>query len=241
MSSVNDSSRARVALLGSVIVTVLLYVVPYGQIIAWPLVLLSTLAHEMGHGIAAVGMGGSFESFVMFSDASGLATWSGNVNRFERAFISAGGLIGPSVVAALCFGIGRSTRASRAALVLLGVGLILAEILVVRNLFGFGFVALIAAGSLGLGLKGRDAAQWGVLFVGVQLALSVFSRADYLFTATAQTGAGDHPSDVAHIAEALLLPYWFWGGAVGLLSVVVLVAGLASFFWPARATPSDAS
>ena len=69
----------------------------------------------------------------------------------------------------------------------------------------------------------------------MQLALSVFSRADYLFTATASTGAGAHPSDVAHIAEALLLPYWFWGGAVGLMSVLVLVLGLASFFRTARA------
>ena len=240
MSRVNDSSRAQMALLGSVIVTVLLYVVPYGQLLARPLVLLSTLAHEMGHGLAAAMVGGRFESFVMFADASGLATWSGDVNRLERALISAGGLVGPAVVAGLCFGVGRSSRASRFALVLLGIGLIAAEVLVVRNLFGLVFVGLVAAGCLGLGLRGREAARWGVLFAGVQLALSVFSRADYLFTATAQTGAGDHPSDVAHIAEALLLPYWFWGGAVGLLSVAVLVLGLLSFFLPARRPATEA-
>jgi hypothetical protein len=234
MSSINDHGRARMALLGSIIVTVLLYVVPYGQTLAWPLILLSTLAHEMGHGIAAVLVGGRFESFVMFADASGLATWSGDVNRLQRAFVSAGGLVGPAVVAAGCFFFGRSERAARSALVLLGVGLILAEILVVRNLFGFAFVGIVAAGCLGLGLRGKVAAQWGVLFVGVQLALSVFSRADYLFTATASTGAGAHPSDVAHIAEALLLPYWFWGAAVGLVSVLVLVLGVATFFRSSR-------
>ena len=235
MSSINDHGRARMALLGSVIVTVLLYVVPYGQVLAWPLILLSTLAHEMGHGIAAVLVGGDFDSFVMYADASGLATWSGDVNRLQRAFVSAGGLVGPAVAAAACFAIGRSERAARISLVLLGLGLLLAELLVVRNLFGFAFVGTVAAMCLGLGLRGKASAQWGVLFVGVQLALSVFSRADYLFTATASTGAGAHPSDVANIAEALLLPYWFWGGAVGLLSVLVLVLGLASFFRTARA------
>ena len=240
MSSADDSSRARAALLGSVIVTALLYVVPYGPLLAWPLVLLSTLAHELGHGLAAVMVGGRFESLVMFADASGLATWSGEVSRLERAFISAGGLAGPAVVAGLCFGVGRSSRASRLSLVLLGIGLIAAEVLVVRNLFGLAFVGIVAAACLGLGLRGREAARWGVLFAGVQLALSVFSRADYLFTATAQTGAGDHPSDVAHIAEALLLPYWFWGGAIGLLSVAVLLLGLLSFFLPARRPVAEA-
>jgi hypothetical protein len=236
MSRINDPARARAALIGSVIVTLLLYVVPFGQLLAWPLVLLSTLAHELGHGLAAVMVGGSFESFVMFPDASGLATWSGDPGRLELAFISAGGLIGPAAVAALCFAVGRSQRASRIALTLLGVGLIAAEILVVRNLFGLVFVGVIAAVSLLLGLRGRDAAQWGVLFVGVQLALSVFSRGDYLFTDTAQTGAGTHPSDVALISEALFLPYWIWGGAVGLLSIAVLGVGLLSFFRSAGAS-----
>ena len=122
----------------------------------------------------------------------------------------------------------------------MGVGLLLAEVFVVRNLFGVAFVGVVAAMSLAVGLKGRDAAQWMLLFVGVQLALSVFSRADYLFTATAQTGAGDHPSDVAHISEALLLPYWFWGASIGLVSVLVLVGGLASFFLPTKRTTTPA-
>ena len=43
MSNITASDRARMALLGSVIVTVLLYVVPYGELLAWPLVLLSRL------------------------------------------------------------------------------------------------------------------------------------------------------------------------------------------------------
>jgi hypothetical protein len=34
------------------------------------------------------------------------------------------------------------------------------------------------------------------------------------------------PSDVAQIAEALWLPYWFWGGLLAVVSVAVLVGGL---------------
>ncbi len=72
-------------------------------------------------------------------------------------------------------------------------------------------------------------AQPLVAFLAVQLSLSAFSRADYLFTATAQTGAGTFPSDVAQMANSLLLPYWFWGATCGTFSILVLLAGLWLF------------
>ena len=54
-----STQRARLVLLASVVLTVLLYVVPYGRYVAYPLMLLSTLVHEMGHGVAnlVVGLG----------------------------------------------------------------------------------------------------------------------------------------------------------------------------------------
>ena len=54
---------------------------------------------------------------------------------------------------------------------------------------------------------------------------------DYLFTES--TGVG--PSDVDQMADALLLPYWFWGIVCGAISVAVLMMGMRSFL---RATPS---
>ena len=41
------------------------------------------------------------------------------------------------------------------------------------------------------------------------------------------------------MAEALILPYWFWGGVVGLLSVLVLIIGLWSFLRAATADMAD--
>ena len=60
--------RARAALFMSVVGTIALYWLPMGQTLAYPLVLLSTLAHELGHGIAALLVGGGFESFVLYAD-----------------------------------------------------------------------------------------------------------------------------------------------------------------------------
>ena len=69
-----------------------------------------------------------------------------------------------------------------------------------------------------------------MVFLAVQLALSVYSRGDYLFTRAAVSSAGIGPSDVAVMAAALFLPYWFWGALCGALSLLLLYAGARAFF-----------
>lgn len=221
---------AAAALVLSVAVTAILYFVPYGEYAAWPLLLLSTLAHELGHGLTALALGGNFESFFLWSDGSGMALYSGAFGRLARAAVGAGGLVGPALLAALLFLAGRRGDWSRWALVALGAGLALAEVLVVRNPFAWVFVGAVAGALLAVGLKANGpVAQLAAVFLAIQLSLSVFSRGDYLFTDTARTAQGNGPSDVAQIAQALFLPYWFWGALLGALSAASLCLGLWSF------------
>jgi len=226
-------------LVGSIIVTILLYhVIPYGRTIGYPLMLLSTLVHEMGHGIAAMLAGGSFEKFEMFADGSGVAYSRGAFGRFGKAFISAGGLVGPALVGGVGFVIGRTPKAARIGLAAFGIVMLIALLLVVRSVFGVVFVSVTAAVCLLIAFKARPwVSQVAVVFLAVQLALSVFSRGDYLFTQWANTGSGRMPSDVQKMSEALFLPYWFWGAACGLISIAVLLVGLRLFF---KASTDDA-
>jgi hypothetical protein len=220
---------ARLALLATIGVTVLLYAVPQLHFVAYPLILIGTLVHELGHGVAAVLVGGTFHSLHVFADGSGVTGWghqAGEVGRVGRAFVAAGGLIGPAVAAALLFLLARRPGRARWALAAIGVALALTLLLVVRGGFGFALVGILSVVCLALALKASaQVAQLALIFLAVQLSLSVFSRADYLFTDTAHTAAGAHPSDVAHMAEALLLPYWFWGAVCGLFSLAILAAG----------------
>src|SRR5690242_18611415 len=78
----------------SVGITAALYALPGLRFIAYPLLLLSTLAHEMGHGVAALFVGGTFESFVLYADGSGVAHTSGVGSRLGSAIVCAGGLVG---------------------------------------------------------------------------------------------------------------------------------------------------
>jgi Peptidase M50B-like len=223
--------KARLVLVVSIALTAILYVVPYGRVLAYPLMLLSTLAHEMGHGVTALLVGGSFERFEMWSDGSGVAVWSGHPGRLRRAAVAAGGLIGPAVAAACGFALGRTAKGARGTLYGLAVILLIAQVLVVRNLFAFVFVTVILLTCFVVAHRSTgDLSQLLLVFLAVQLALSVFSRGDYLFTPVAQTGAGIMPSDVGQIAEALFLPYWFWGFLCGALSVLVLAYGVRVYW-----------
>lgn len=235
MATLKAQERAPAFFAVSVLVTVLLYVIPYGHTIGYPLVLLSTLFHEMGHGIAAVLIGGDFHKFMMFTDGSGVAYTSGVSSALGRAFVSAGGLVGPAITAAIGLIMARNEKSARTGLIVLGIALVISEILVVRSVFALVFVGIFAAICLGLAFRAAPwVGQLAMVFVSVQLGLSVFSRGDYLFTPTAQTAKGVMPSDVGQMAEALWLPYWFWGALCGLISVAALFFGARAFFKPLR-------
>ncbi len=231
MTALGRKSSTSWILVGVVAATLLLYRVPYGRYVAYPLVLLSTFAHEMGHGTGALLIGGGFSSLEMASDASGLAHLRIPNGRLARAFTSAGGLVGPAFLAALFFGLARRPKSAHVGLVLFGVASLLALLIVVRSVVGGLFVGGLAAFCLFLGVRSSGrVAQWVLVFMAVQLSLSVFSRGDYLFTET----AGNGPSDVAQMADALFLPYWFWGVVCGATSCVVLAFGIRTFWNSAR-------
>ncbi len=226
------AASARNVLILSAVATLVLYNVPFlGRILARPLVLLSTVAHEMGHGLTALLLGGRFQRFEMWADGAGLTEVDlSGFGRIRQGLTLAGGLVGPSVAAAVCFFLGRSAQGARACLLGLGVFLLLVEILLVRNVFGFVFVGCLVAACFLAARLPPERAQLAVIFAGVQLALSVFSRADYLFTRQAVNPSGSFASDVMQMQRLLFLPYWFWGALCGAVSVAVLVWGVA-LFW----------
>lgn len=231
------SHRARIALIASAAVTLALYLVPYGHHVAYPLLLISTLVHELGHGIAAVLMGGDFIEMEMRADGSGVAYHTGAAAGAARAFVSAGGLCGPAVAAAGMFALAPNLKHARWALGAFGAVIALALLLVVRTWFGAGFCVVLAGSTLLIAIYGSaQLAQGTLLFLAVQLALSVYSRGDYLFMQWADE-ARQLPSDSQQMAQAMGGSYWFWGGACAVFSAIVLLAG-AFLFWRATASRS---
>ena len=204
--------------------------VPPLNALAWPLLLCSTLVHELGHGLAAMALGGHFDSLSLYADGSGVAEYRGAFGRSEVALVAMAGLIGPPFAAMLMLFAGRHQRASHLALGALGVGLAIAGLLWSGNTLTLVFCLVLAFLLLLVAIMGSPAvSQVMCVFVAVELTLASFTRADYLFTGAAETGQGVMLSDVGQIAEAWWLPYWFWGALVAVLSLGLLGLGIWRF------------
>src|SRR3954452_17378420 len=128
----------------SLVGAAVLCAVPFGRTIAWPLVLLSTLAHELGHGLAAALLGGRFEALRIYPDASGVATWSGYFGRVTVAVVAGAGLVGPALAAFFLLVFGRTPRGAKAMLACVGTALLIVALLVALNTFGFVFIMIVA-------------------------------------------------------------------------------------------------
>src|SRR5690606_13666502 len=83
----------------SLVVLVLPLVFPSLSWIAWPLQLLATLFHELGHGLAAILCGGEFVRLDVYADGSGVASTMSSGSRLSRAIIAAGGPLAPPFAA----------------------------------------------------------------------------------------------------------------------------------------------
>jgi hypothetical protein len=219
------NSRALLILCTAVIL--LIWQLPYGHQLLYPLTLLATFAHEMGHGLTALLVGAEFDQLLLHADGSGLAAWHGNPGRIALALIAAGGLLGPTLAGIGVLMLSRSARFGRIVLATLAALMVIALVLWVRNLFGVVFLMALAAT---LGLAARilpdSAAAFLLHLIAVTLCLSWFTDLHYMFSAQAMVNGAAQPSDSAVIADALWLPYWFWGGAVALFSLLLAALGI---------------
>ena len=219
-------------LIAAAVLTVMLWQFPFGNYLLYPFYLLGTWIHEMGHGLAALLVGGSFIKLEVFADGSGLAYYGyseGSLllgTRLSIALIAAAGLVFPPMVGGAMILASRSLRGAMFGLVFL-LGLMALSLLVwVRN--GFGFVAIGAmTGVLALLIYVVPPAHLRFLakFIGVQAALGTFLNWRYLFTKYANVG-GASLSDTGVMEAQLWLPYWFWGGAIALFSAGLLFFSL---------------
>lgn len=227
--------QAAIVLFGSVAITLAMFLIPSPENTWWllaPFRWLHIYVHEFGHGIAAVLTGGVFDRFEMYT-YSGVA-YTATSGSLAAAFVAAGGLCGPAVVGGAFLATGRNPRLARLSLAAFGSFMALSLVLWTRTPFGWGFGAVVAALALIVALKARPAlAQMVLVFVGVQLALSVYTGGGYLFTqyVTIQNGHRG-PSDTQAMADAIGGTYWFWGVACAAFSALVLLIGLWMYVKP---------
>ncbi len=205
----------------------IIWQLPLGRQLLYPLTLIATFAHEMGHGITALLTGADFDYILLNVDGSGTAVWHGNPGRLATAAIAAGGLFGPSLGGVTLLLLARSTKLARPLLALLAVLLVICAALWSRNAFGV-FFLLSTSAILILAARWLSdvLAAFLLNLVAATLCMSWFTDLDYMFSAEAVVNGMRHPSDSAVIAQVLGLPYWFFGTLIATVSLVVLAVGI---------------
>ena len=210
--------------------SLMLWQTPFGALLLYPFTILTTWFHEMGHGIAAIFMGERFDHLLIYPDGSGVAMSevSATRNVVQDAIISAGGPIGPALAGAALIASSRTLKATRIALAVLGAALLVTTAIWVRSLTGIIVLPIMGLAILAIARNANpDQQRFAIQLLGVQSMISVWSQTGYLFSEGGMLGGMHQLSDTAAIAQALVLPYWFWG-------VVLSIANIALIWWSLR-------
>jgi len=218
--------KERVAVLGGIAVgSVVLWQTALGSLLLYPFTILATWFHEMGHGIAAMLAGRGFERLLIFADGSGVAESLRPADGYglTDALIAASGPLGPAIAGAALIVASRSPAATRAALAVLGVALVVSTAIWVRSPTGWLVLPALGIGIALLALRASLPWQRFVIqLLGVQAAISAWQQFDYLFSPGGHVGGELQRSDTGAIADVLILPYWFWGALISATILALL-------------------
>lgn len=193
---------------------------PWAPVLLYPFRLFTTWAHECGHALAAVLVGGQVVAVTIAPDTSGLTHSLLPAGRLARGVVASAGYLGAAVVGCLLMAATRVERAASAVLGAVAALMLLSLGLWVRNLFGTVVVLAWAAALIALARGGvGPAPRFGLGLLAVQAALNSVYDIRVLFLVA---GA----SDAVTMSELFLAPAWFWAGAWIAIAVALLTATL---------------
>jgi hypothetical protein len=237
-------------LLVATALSVLLWFIPYAEVLTYPFRIFVTFIHEGGHALAALLTGNSVQSLSVATNASG-ETYTTQGGLFSQIFIASAGYLGAMAFGALLLALIRKAFAARivllsSAALIFGLTLIFG---LIKPLFWFdswsGIPFTLLAGlfiSVGLVLIARFAsarvATFFVSFLAVQCVLNALFDLKTVLFLSAPFGPSV-PTDAANMARATGIPGLLWATlwivlAFGLLWFVMrlYVAGRDQTFQP---------
>lgn len=230
-------------LLAAALVIIIDTWVPFGHTLLYPLTLFTTWVHEMGHGLTALVMGGSFEKLEIFSSGAGLAHTRGT-GQIGAGLVALGGLLAPPILGTLILALVHGPRRARALLIGLAVALAVSLLLFVRSPAGIIAMPLVAAflvWAAFFAFKDNPASRVIVAQgLGVLLAFDTINRMiAYVFMDEVEIDGVKRGSDIHHVAETLGGHYLLWGLAVTAFALAMLALGL---WWAwGRPAPKEAA
>jgi len=246
-----DARPQAMTLLVAATISVLLWFIPYAEILSYPFRIFVTFIHEGGHAIAALLTGNSVSSLSVATNSSG-ETYTTQGGLFSQVLISSAGYIGSMAFGALLLILIRKSVAAR--LVLVGSAALIFGLTMIYGLFkplfsGFAWSGIpftLVAGtiiSVGLFVVARFAsakvASFFVSFLAVQCVLNALLDLKTVFFLSSPFALQGQQTDAVNMANATGVPAMFWaviwvGLALGILwfAMRLYVAGRDKGFQP---------
>ncbi|WP_024768408.1 M50 family metallopeptidase [Aquimarina macrocephali] len=215
------------SIIGISLLVFLLWQLPYFGFIQYPLLLLGTWFHEMGHGLTAILVGGKFIYLEIYENGGGVAYSNVSASylpfKIARGITAAGGLLGPAISGAILIASARNRISSKIALWLLIAIMVLSLCLWIHELLALIILSVFAALLFFIAiLRVRNLEAFTLLFLGTQCVLSSYLQIGYLFTKQFERDGKIQYSDTQMIAAHLPGTYWMWAVLILLITMYLL-------------------
>jgi hypothetical protein len=208
----NKDAAGNRLLVIALLVTLVLWNVPYGWVALYPFKIFATWLHESAHGLVMLLTGAGLERLEIFRDTSGLAHPVRGVPAAAQALISSAGYMGTALFGATFLVLGRTDRGGRRVLLVVAAAMAFTVMLAVRNLFG---AAAIGAEALALAVLaiwgGERLCAFMVSLLAAQSSINAVLDIRVLFgQAMVVNGRAHRESDADTVARMLGGPAWVW-------------------------------
>ena len=216
-----DARPQAMTLLVAATISVLLWFIPYAEILSYPFRIFVTFIHEGGHAIAALLTGNSVNSLSVATNSSG-ETYTTQGGLFSQLLISSAGYISSMAFGALLLILIRKSVAAR--LVLVGSAVLIFALTMIYGLFkplfsGFAWsgipFTLVAGTTISIGLfvvarfASAKVASFFVSFLAVQCVLNALLDLKTVFFLSSPF-APAVPNDAVNMSNATGVPAIFW-------------------------------
>lgn len=200
------------ALLLALLVTLVLWNIPYGSYALYPFKIFATWLHESSHGVMMLVTGAGVRKLEIFRDTSGLAVPRWGVARGAQVAISSAGYMGTALLGAALLVLGTSPKRARLSLGILALLMIASSLFWVSNGFGIAAVASFGALIAVMAVFGGDNTCAFVLnLVAAQSCINAVLDIRVLFAANLYVNGRPHQQSDAHAVSSLIGgPFWLW-------------------------------
>ena len=228
--------QARLLLIATV-VSIVLWFIPFAELLTYPFRLFVTFIHEGGHAIAALLTGNSVDSLSIATNASG-ETYTSQGGAISQIFVASAGYLGSMIYGASLLVLIRRSVAAR--IVLIGSAAIVLALTLIFGLFkpiisgaawsGIPFTllagTLLSVGLVALARYARPRlTTFFVSFLAVQCILNALLDLKTVFFLSSPF-APSVPTDAVNMASATGIPALFWATIWIVISLAMLLLSM---------------